>query len=111
MLERWGMWSIPSMPSLQRPHRPGVVALDKILYIGQIELNYVLMLNQITWNSTVLTFKLRTYTNVWMKQFLYAKLSSWKRNVFDIGTVLKLNWIIWLCVNKNYTYAKLNCLK
>ena len=41
----------------------------------------------------------------------------WNGTVFDIETVLMLNWIVWnrtveilLCVNKNYTYTKLNCL-
>ena len=32
---------------------PRVVAPDKVLSIGQIELNYVLMLNKIVWNRTV----------------------------------------------------------
>ena len=67
MLELWGMQSTPSLPSLPGPLRPRVLAPDRVLSIGQIELNCVLMLNWIVWNRTV----------------------------FDIGTVLMLNWIVW----------------
>ena len=41
MLELWGMWSTPSMPWLQGPVWPGVVALDRTLSMGQIELKYL----------------------------------------------------------------------
>ena len=72
MLELWGMRNTTSLPSLPGPLWPGVVAPDRALSMGQIELNCVLMLNWIAWNRTV----------------------------FDIL----------LCVDKNYTYTKLNCL-
>ena len=58
MLELWGMQSTPLLPSLPGPLRPGVAALDRVISIGQTELNCVLMLNWITWNRTVLTLKL-----------------------------------------------------
>ena len=45
MLELWGMQSTPSLPSLPGPLWPGVVAPDRALSMGQIELNCVLMLN------------------------------------------------------------------
>ena len=45
MLELWGMWIIPSLISFQGPVWPTVVASDKELSMGQIELNSVLMLN------------------------------------------------------------------
>ena len=45
MLELWGMQSTPSLPSLPGLLWPGEVAPDRILSIGQMELNYVLMLN------------------------------------------------------------------
>ena len=45
MLELWGMQSTPSLPLLPDPLRPRVVVPDRVLSIGQIELNYVLMLN------------------------------------------------------------------
>ena len=42
----------------------------------------------------------------------------WNGTVFDIENVLTLNWIDWIrtvltfnCVQKNYAYTKLNCLK
>ena len=38
MLELWGMHSTPSLPSLRGPLWPGVVAPDRILSMGQIEL-------------------------------------------------------------------------
>ena len=45
MLERWGMQCTPSLPSLPGPLWPGVVAPDRVLSMGQIELNYVLMIS------------------------------------------------------------------
>ena len=39
MLELWGMWSTPLLPTLPGPLWPGVVASDKVLSMGQIELN------------------------------------------------------------------------
>ena len=45
VLELWEMRSTPSLSSLPGPLWSGVVAPDKVLSIGQIELNYVLMLN------------------------------------------------------------------
>ena len=39
MLELWGMWSTPSLPSLPGPLWPGVVAPDRVLSVGQIEQN------------------------------------------------------------------------
>ena len=79
------MWSATSLPLLPGPLWPGVVALDRVLSMGQIELNYVIMLSWIVWNGTV----------------------------FDIEIVLTLNWIIWdgiiltfdCMYTKNYTYT------
>ena len=45
MLELWGMQSIPLLPSLPGSLWPGVVAPDRFLSMGQIELNGVFMLN------------------------------------------------------------------
>ena len=58
------MQSTPSLPSLL----PGVVAPNRVLSMGQIELNCILMQN-------------------WMAQ---------NRIVFDIETVIMLNWIVWI---------------
>ena len=56
MLELWGMRSTPSLPSIPGTLWSRVVAPDRVLSMGQIELNCVLMLNWITWNKTVFTF-------------------------------------------------------
>ena len=45
MLELWGMWSTPSLPSFPGLLWTGVGASDRVLSMGQIELNCVLMLN------------------------------------------------------------------
>ena len=47
MLDLWGMQSTPSLPSLPGPLRPGVLAPDRVLSMGQIELNCMLMLHWI----------------------------------------------------------------
>ena len=43
---------------------PGVIAPDRVLSMGEIELNSVLLLSWIVWNRTVLTFKLRNYAKL-----------------------------------------------
>ena len=53
MLELWEMQSTPSLPSLSGPLWPKVVAPDRALSMGQIELNCVLILDWIAWNRTV----------------------------------------------------------
>ena len=45
MLELWGMQSTPLLPSLLGPLWPGVEAPDRVLSMGQIELNYIHMQN------------------------------------------------------------------
>ena len=72
MLEIWGMWSTPSLPLLLGPLLPRVVAPDRVLSMGQIELKCALILNWIVWNRTVLTF-----------------------NCMSTKSVLILNWIVW----------------
>ena len=51
------MRSASSLPSPPGPLWLGVVAPDRVLSMGQIELNHVLMLNLIVWNRTVYTYK------------------------------------------------------
>ena len=99
-----------------------VVAPDSVLSIGQIELNCVLMLNWITWNRTVLTFKQCTYAKmnclkcncfcmlnwiVWNRTVLKLKLYLRLTGLFEIETFRHLT----VCKQKHYTYTKLNCLK
>ena len=83
MLEFWGMWSTPSLLLLPGPHWPGVVVPHRILSMGQIELNRVLMVNWTALYRTVLTFKLSTY----------AKL-NWI-NCLKWYFCWMLNWIVW----------------
>ena len=45
MLELWGMQSLPLLPFLPCPLWLGVVASDRVLTIGQIGLNCLLMLS------------------------------------------------------------------
>ena len=52
MQELWEMQSTPSLPSIPGPLWPGVVAPDRVLSMGQKELNCVLMLNGVVWNGT-----------------------------------------------------------
>ena len=53
MLEFWGMRSTVSLPLLSIWLWPGVVAPDRVLSMGQIELNCIFMPNWIAWNWTV----------------------------------------------------------
>ena len=54
MLESWGMQSAPLLSSLPGPLWLRVVAPDRVLSMGQIELKCALMQNWITWNGTFL---------------------------------------------------------
>ena len=47
MLELWGMWSTSLLSLLPGPLWPRVVTPDRVLSMGQIELNCILMLNWI----------------------------------------------------------------
>ena len=57
MLKPWGMRRTHLLRSLPGPLWPGVVAPDKVLFMSQIELKCVLMLNGIVWNRTVYMYK------------------------------------------------------
>ena len=70
MLEFWGRWGIPSLPSLPGPHWPRVVAPSRVLSRSQIELNCVFMINWIVWNRTV--FMLNWI--VWNRTFTCFKM-------------------------------------
>ena len=45
MLELWGIQGTSLLPSLPDTLWPGVVAPDRVLSVGQIELNCILILN------------------------------------------------------------------
>ena len=53
MLELWGKRSTPLLLSLLSPLWPGEVAPNRVLSMGQIKLNCVLLLNWIVWNRTI----------------------------------------------------------
>ena len=93
-----GMQSTPSLSLLPGSLWPGVGASDRVLSMGQIGLNCILMLNWIAWNRTVLTFKLCTYSKLnCLKWNCFCMLNwiIWNATVFDIEIVLMLNWIVW----------------
>ena len=64
MLEPWKMQSTPSLSSLPGLLWLGMVAPDKVISMGQIELIGGIILNWIGWDGTFLTFKLRTYAKL-----------------------------------------------
>ena len=87
ILEFWGMRSTPSLSSLPCPLWSGVVATDRVLLMGKIQINCVYMLNWLAWNRTVLACKLRTYAKLnCLKWNCFCMLNSivWNRTVFDI---------------------------
>ena len=53
ILELWRMRSTPSLPLLPGSLLPWLVATNRVLSMGQIELNNVLTLNLIVWNRTI----------------------------------------------------------
>ena len=57
MLELWGMQSTPSLPSFPSPLRPGEVEPNRVLSMGQIELNSALIVNWIVWNRAAYMYK------------------------------------------------------
>ena len=115
MLELWWMQYTPSLPSLSGLLWPGVVAPDRVLSMGQIELNYVLMLNLIARNRTVLTFKICTYVKLncfkW-NCFCTPNWIVWKGTVFDLKVYLRwtelfemeLFWHLTECKQKLHLY-------
>ena len=75
-----GMLCIPLLPSLPGPLWPGVVSHDRALFISQVELNCVFLLNWIVGNRAILTFKLCNYAKLY---FLNKTVYMYK-NGFDI---------------------------
>ena len=57
------MQSTPSLPSLPGPLWPGVVAPDRVLSKGQIELSSVFMLNGIVWKELFICIKMNLALN------------------------------------------------
>ena len=59
MQKLWEMQSTPLLLSPPGPLWSGMTALDRVLSIGQIEVNCVLMLNWVVWNRTVYIFGIK----------------------------------------------------
>ena len=89
MLVLWGMLSTPPLP-LPLPPGPlwsGAVDPDRVLSVGQEELNCVLMLNWIVWNRSVSRYKngLMAY-NDWctikpnQTKFFFSSFSNYPQN-------------------------------
>ena len=65
MLKIWEMWTTSSLPSLPGPLCSGVIATDRVLSMGQIELNWL----------------------IWNQLFLHLTVG--------LNWVLLLNWMVW----------------
>ena len=76
------MRSTPSLPSLPGLLWPAVVAPDRVLSMGEIEINSVLKLNWIVWNRTVLTSKQKNYT--YFKLFEISFGVKWPEKSWDV---------------------------
>ena len=104
MLELWGMRSTPSLPSLPGSRWSGVVASDRVLSMGQIKLNSVLMLNWIVWNRNIFVCVTELFE---IEQFLTLKLYLRKTELFEIERF----WQLTFCKKKtilisNYFFLK-----
>ena len=103
MLELWGMQSTPSLPSLPGPLWPGVVVPDSILSMGKIELICVLMLNRIVWNWIV--FDIDTVITInWIKKELFRNLTVCKKKTIVILkwiVYIRTVWLNWITWNRN----------
>ena len=86
MLKLWGNQNTQSLPSLSGPLWPRVAAPDKVISMGQIELNCVLMLTWIVWNRIIfwhcnselmLNWIGWNKTVFWLWNCVHAKQVSW----------------------------------
>ena len=68
-----------------------MVAPDRVLSMGQKELNCILMQNWIVWNGTVFDIETVFRLNwiVWFRT-VWLNLIAWDGNVFD-------NWTVYSC--------------
>ena len=95
MLELWGIQSTILLPSLPGPLWPRVEALDRVLSMGQIELNCVLMLNWITWNRSVYMYKMDLALNN-LQWFICHKTQP----------TINMEYWLWVISNKYYCGIK-----
>ena len=83
ILELCGILSTSLLPSLWGLLWPGVVAPDRVLSMGPIELNSVHILNWIAWNRIIFDISTAYLWLLWIELFWHLKC------------VLVLNWFIW----------------
>ena len=67
LIELWGMQCPLSLPSLQGQLWPGVVTSDRVLSMGQIELNCVLLLNWIAFFKQFSLAEVHSLILFWLK--------------------------------------------
>ena len=87
MLEFWGMQSTPSLQSFPGPPQPGVVASDRILSMGQIELSYVFLINWIVWNWSAFVCKTDFYEmeRFWTSMLYVGLTDLFELELFDLN--------------------------
>ena len=76
------MRKTPSLPSLPGPLWPGVVALDRVLSMSQIEINCGLMLNWIVWNKTMYIWEKMDKPLIIKLQNILNSISHTKKVIF-----------------------------
>ena len=99
MRELWGMRSRALLQLLPGPLLLWKVEPNRVLVMCQIELNFVLLVNWIGWNRTVLKFTVGTCV---------------EKNCLKWNCYSMLNWIVLnncFLTLKVCTYTKPNCLK
>ena len=98
----FGEWQYPLFPLLFGPLWPGMVAPDRTLFMSQIKLECIRMLNWIVWIRTVWLNWIVWNRDVFHNHTVYLHLDRvlmlnwivWNGTVFDFETVLTLNWIV-----------------
>ena len=95
------MRSISLLPSLSGPQWPGVVAHDRVLPMGQIELSCVLMLNWIVWNRTVSLYKMELALNNLQCLICHKNQLT--------NQPIRVNRIDYILMNKKWINSELDC--
>ena len=91
MLELWGMQITPSLLSLPGLYWAAVVTHDRVLFMAKLELKIMIMIKWISWNRTVLIFKLRTYPKlIFFKNWTFFCILNW---IVSNRTVLAFNCV------------------
>ena len=91
------------MPSLLGLLLPGMVAPDRLLYIGQIKLNCVLMQNWIVWNKTDFDIEnVLTLNRIVWNRTIFTFNCLWPKTIIINWTVsIRTVWLNWIYWNRN----------